>query len=68
MSYKIALNGEISNRSGDIEDLFTEFDGLTSQLKKTFDKSKLTYSELPRNIDFTKKYYNFPIDFSITSN
>ena len=68
VSYKIALNGEISNRSGDIEDLFTEFDGLTSQLKKTFDKSKLTYSELPRNIDFTKKYYNFPIDFSITSN
>jgi len=68
VNYKITLNGEISNRSGDIENLFTEFDGLTSQFKKTFDKNKLTYSELPRNIDFTKKYYNFPIDLSITNN
>ncbi len=67
-SYKVSLSGEISNRSGDIEDLFTEFDGLTAELKKTFDKNKLSYSELPRNIDFTKKYYDFPIDFSITKN
>lgn len=68
VNYKVAFNGEISNRSGDIEDLFTEFDGLTSEFRKTFDKNKVTYSELPRNIDFTKKYYNFPIDFSITNN
>ncbi len=68
VNYKISLSGEISNRSGDIEDLFTEFDGLTSQFKKTFDKNKLTYSELPRNIDFTKKYYDFPINFSLSNN
>jgi len=67
-NYKISFSGEISNRSGDIEDLFTEFDGLSSELKKTFEKNKVIYSELPRNIDFTKKYYNFPIDFSITNN
>lgn len=67
-NYKISLSGEISNRSGDIEDLFTEFDGLTAEFKKTFDKNRISYSELPRNIDFTKKYYDFPINFSITKN
>lgn len=66
--YKISFNGEIANRSGDIEDLFIEFDGLASQIKKTFSDNKVTYSELPRNIDFAKKHYFFPIEFSITNN
>lgn len=66
--YKVSLKGQISNKSGDIENLLTEFDGFTAELKKTFGQNKITYSELPRNIDFSKKYYDFPIDFSIANN
>ena len=35
-SYKISFKGEIYNRSGDIEDLFKEFDDLTAEVKKSF--------------------------------
>lgn len=63
---KFGFIGEIINESGDIEDLFTEFDNLTLEVKKNFKKDKVTYSEIPRNIDFNQKYYGFPIDFSIS--
>jgi hypothetical protein len=67
-SYKINFNGDLFNKSGDIEDLFREFDILTNEVKRNMEKQKVSYAELPRNIDFNKKYYNFPIDFSVTKN
>lgn len=65
LNYTIELKGKIYNKNGDIENLFSEFDGISSEFKKNFSKEKLTLSELPRNIDFAQKYYEFNINFSI---
>lgn len=70
-AYQINFGGELFNESGDIEDLFREFDNLNSEVKKNISKDssskdKLKSSELPRDIDFGKKYYSLPIDFAIT--
>ncbi len=64
--YKIVFTGDLNNKSGDIDDLFKSFDTVSSAAKKAFDKHDVKYSEMPRNIDFTKKFYNFPIDFTVT--
>ncbi len=64
-SYAIELKGKIYNKSGDIENLFSEFDGVSSEFKKNFNKEKLSVSELPKNIDFAQKYYDFNINFVI---
>jgi hypothetical protein len=66
IDYKIDINGEILNKSGDVEDLFKGFDGMIAEVKKTFDKSEVKYTELPRNIDFAKKYYDSPVQITIT--
>lgn len=66
--YQIKFNGKIFNKSGDIEDLFTNFDLLVAAVKKAFgENSQIKYSELPRNIDFGQKYYDFNIDFTIVT-
>lgn len=66
-TYKITFSGEIINQSGDIEDLFREFDTLALEVKKNLSKNQVKYAELPRDIDFNKKYYSFPVDFTITN-
>lgn len=65
-SYDIGFSGKILNESGDIEDLFKEFDALVLEVKKNLGDKQVSYSDLPRNIDFNKKYYDFPVDFTIT--
>ena len=66
-SHEILINGILLNKSGDIEDLFTEFDNFVSEVKKNMAGNEIKYNELPKNIDFNKKYYDFPIDFTISS-
>ena len=69
IKYKIQFTGKIFNKSGDIEDLFRDFDLLVSAVKKNFgDNSQVKYTELPRNIDFNQKYYDFNIDFTVITN
>lgn len=68
IKYSIVIKGKIHNKNGDAEDLFKNFDGFTSEFKKTFENHKTYHSELPRNIDFAKKYYDFPIEFTIEKN
>lgn len=65
-TYKVNFNGKILNKSGDIEDLFSEFDGLVIKVKESLNKNQVGYTDLPRNIDFNQKYYSFPIDFTIS--
>lgn len=65
--YEIKFAGQIVNKGGDIEDLFREFDNLTLEVKKNMSKNDVKYSELPRNIDFNKKYFAFPIEFTVSS-
>jgi hypothetical protein len=65
LNYNTNLNGSILNKSGDIEDLFKEFDTLVVEVKKNLNKNTIRYDDLPRNIDFNQKYYSFPINFNI---
>jgi hypothetical protein len=67
MPYEVRFGGDITNKSGDIEDLFQEFDSLVAEVKKNSEGKQIRHSELPRNIDFNKKYYSFPVDFTITT-
>ncbi len=67
VNYEIVFGGEIINKSGDIEDLFKEFDTLVTEVKKNLDGSQIKYIDLPRTIDFNKKYYDFPIEFTATA-
>ena len=65
--YELEFGGQIINKSGDIEDLFREFDSLVNEVRKNMPGKTVRYNELPRNIDFNKKYYSFPIDFTISN-
>lgn len=67
LSYDVRFGGELANKSGDIEDLFTEFDALLGEVKKNLGDSQIKYPSLPRDIDFNKKYYGFPVDFTATN-
>lgn len=62
---QISISGKLSNKSGDIDDLFTTFDSIVGELKKNFSKAQIKYEELPRSLDFSSKYYNYPINFTI---
>lgn len=66
-NYSIALSGKLINISGNIDDLFREFDYLTSDGTEIFKGNNIRYSKLPRDIDFNKKYYDFPVNFTINS-
>jgi hypothetical protein len=65
-NYNISFGGKLFNQGGDIEDLFTEFDTLTNEVKINLEGNKVEYPALPQNIDFNKKYYDFPVDFTVT--
>ncbi len=67
LGYEVKFSGRIINKSGDIEDLFREFDSLVIEVKKNMPSSTIKYNELPRNIDFNKKYYDFPVEFTISN-
>lgn len=64
--YAIKISGNFLNKTGDIDDLFKGFDRFSNVTKKSFPTSEVTYNEIPRSIDFTKKYYTYPIDFTIS--
>lgn len=62
--YQYGFTGIINNNSGDIDELFKEFDIVSNITKSKFSDYEVTYKEIPRTIDFTKKYYTFPIEFT----
>jgi hypothetical protein len=64
---QLTLSGKLLNKGGDIESLFTEFDRFVVQMKKSLSDYDIKYNELPRNIDFNQKYYDFPVEFRIIS-
>ena len=64
---QLTLLGTLYNKDGDIENLFTEFDKFVVQMKKSLPDYEIKYNELPRNIDFNQKYYDFPVEFRIIS-
>lgn len=64
---EFSISGEINDKSGDIETLFKKFDSLDLETKTKFLEYDIKYSEISKNIDFSKKYYSFPFDVSIKS-
>lgn len=64
-AYNVEFSGELINKSGDIEDLFRKFDILVAELKKYAHGADLKYSDIPKNVDFAKKYYDFQMDVKI---
>ncbi len=60
-----ALNGTISDKSGDVEILFRKFDNLSLDTKNRFPGYNVKFSEISKNVDFSKKYYSFPFDLTI---
>ncbi len=59
------ITGEISDKSGDIETIFKKFDALNLETKNKFSEYSVKYSEISKNIDFSKKYYSFPFDLNL---
>ena len=64
--YEITFSGKMMNKSGDIEDLFKKFDSLIASTKTDIKGKIIKHNEIPRNIDFNKKYYSMPVNFVIT--
>ncbi len=64
LSYQFGYNGNLNNKSGDIDDLFKDFDIMSNSTKKYFSEYQIEYKEIPKTIDFTQKYYTFPIEFT----
>ena len=65
-SYNLAFYGTLFNKTGDVEELFKNFDGFNQDVKKEFVDFEITNRELPRDIDFSKKYYETQIQFKVT--
>ncbi|MBU6339601.1 MAG: hypothetical protein KGQ36_06520 [Rickettsiales bacterium] len=63
--FTVNLKGNINNKSGDIDDLFRNFDSLSNFTKKTFSDYSISSNEIPRTIDFTQRYYTYPIEFTL---
>lgn len=66
IKYKVSFGGNIFNKTGDLEDFFSTFDKLDREMKKTFSNYDAKHSKPPSNLDFTKKYYDFPVNFNLT--
>ena len=61
----ILVSGQISSTNGDPEELIKKFDGLMSDIKNNFKEYDVIYSELPRDLDLSKKYFAFPFNLTI---
>lgn len=65
--YKLSLSGKLYNKTGNIDSLFNQFDSIDKDSKNIIKGHSIKFSKIPRNIDFNKKYYEFPLDFTISS-
>lgn len=65
--FRFSLTGEVSDPSGDVESLLRKFDTLSLDFTKKFNDYNVKFSEVPKGIDFSKKYYSFPFDITIES-
>lgn len=71
LNKKMSLSGLLLNDSGDIDGLFKKYDILIDNASKALGSpkdEKYSFSDLPKNIDFNKKYYDFPIEAILENN
>ena len=67
-NYQLAVNGDLINDSGDIDDLFANFDDLNSAVKKEYEGHEVRTQEMARDMDFSKRYLTYPVVFNINKN
>jgi hypothetical protein len=58
--FSFSVEGSVDEKDGDVEKLLRKFDTLSMETEKTFSEYKVNFSEVPKGIDFSKKYYSFP--------
>jgi hypothetical protein len=63
--FLLEISGSLINESGEIDALFKKYDDLLSKSESSLKEEKYKFSELPKNIDFNKKYYDFPVELQI---
>ena len=63
--FQLVVAGEISDASGDVEILFRKFDALGFETKNKLSSYNIKFSEISKNVDFSKKYYSFPFELTI---
>ena len=63
--YSYSTTGTMMNPTGELETAFIDFDDLIAKLKGEFNKETLKYEELPKDVEIGKKYYSFPVNFTI---
>ncbi|MCE3255864.1 MAG: hypothetical protein K0R25_1358 [Rickettsiaceae bacterium] len=64
----LALSGEISDQSGNVETLLKKFDTMSLETKKQLPQYNIKYSEVAKGVDFSKKYYFLPFDLNAETN
>lgn len=67
LKHTVKIEGKMNNKTGDIDDLFKNFDNVSNATLSAFKNYKVDYKEIPRTINFTKKYYDYPINFTISN-
>jgi hypothetical protein len=61
----VSFKGDLNNKTGDIDDLFKNFDNLVNFTKNSFADYSVANNEIPRTIDFAKRYYTYPIELKL---
>ena len=64
---KATIAGTLKIKSGDVEELLKGFDVLNKDSKSVLSKYNITYDDLPKDLNFNKKYYDFPVNLRIES-
>lgn len=67
-TYQISFSGNLINETGDIDELFGLFDDLNSAVKKEYEGQEVKGKEMSKDMDFTQKYYEYPVNFEIARN
>ena len=67
LSLKVAISGTVKIKSGNVEELLKGFDALNKESKSVLSEYNVTYDDLSKDLNFNKKYYDFPVNLRIES-
>ncbi len=65
--FEIAIDAELMNPSGDVDELFVKYDEFKYELEKKYKKDyKVSINDIPKNINLAKKYHSFTLKINIS--
>ena len=67
LSLRVAIAGTIKIKSGNVEELLKGFDALNKESKTVFSQYNVVYDDLSKDLNFNKKYYDFPVNLRVES-